>query len=46
VAHRLQVVLRLCAAREVDDNGDGPLRMSRASALVAATTTDDAAAAA
>jgi hypothetical protein len=37
VAHRLQVVLRLCAAREEDENGVGVLRMSRASALVAAT---------
>jgi hypothetical protein len=42
VAHRLKVVLRLCAAREVDDSGGEPLHVSRASAL-ASVSVDEAA---
>jgi hypothetical protein len=40
VAHRLQVLLRLCAAREVDDSSEEAQRQSRASSLVAATVED------
>jgi hypothetical protein len=44
VAHRLQVVLRLCAARDVvvGDDAAEEQRQSRASALVAATVADAA----